>query len=148
LCYAQAAREVFMLCQDCPFREECQSACEALEKDLASLEVYQRELLVSPDKLEYLAEAFVQIFEIEPDTELRAQNESERRRALERELHTALKFLSSEQREVIKLYFWRKRNIPHISKRLKINRSSVQRRLKRGLKALKNIFGVSASFYT
>jgi predicted DNA-binding protein (UPF0251 family) len=123
-----------MLCRDCPFRDLCQAPCPSLEKELARLEYYQRELIVSPEKLEYLAETSIQMFGI---TMVFQPNSPTMRPGL----RAGLELLSSQQREAIELYFLDNLTIPEIAERLKINRSSVQRRLRRGLKALREMFG-------
>ena len=55
-------QEAVMLCQDCVFREVCQSPCASLEQDLSRFDYYQRELIVSPEKLEHLAVSLIQLF--------------------------------------------------------------------------------------
>jgi DNA-binding NarL/FixJ family response regulator len=42
-------------CANCPERDTCHRICEDVERMLQSEEGYRRELLVSPDKLEYLS---------------------------------------------------------------------------------------------
>jgi|GEM_PF-6132077 len=123
-----------MLCRDCPLRENCQSPCPSLEKELTSLECYQRELIVTPGKLEHLAEANIHRFDptIVQSKAIPA-------------VQAFLELLSSQQREAIELYFFDNISIPKIAEILNINRSSVQRRIRRGLKALKQMLGDQVS---
>ncbi len=44
-----------MFCKDCPKKKTCTKICPDLETHLKEDEVYMREMLVSPKKLEWLA---------------------------------------------------------------------------------------------
>lgn len=123
-----------MFCKDCPMRSRCYAVCPRLEKELSRIETYQREIPLSPGKIERIIDTATAMA-VEDDRPIH-------KAAMYADLKNALAMLSDRQRKAVELYFFFDLTMTEIAAELDINPSSVHRRIIRALSQLKEMLEV------
>jgi len=116
------------LCPRCPDRAWCARICAELEAELERLSGYQRELLVSAEVLEPLAERSA----IPP-----AAGEETAMADMELSRGRVKGLLTRRQARMVELVFWEGLSLAAAGQRLGISRSAAQRRYRNALARLR-----------
>jgi len=116
------------LCEECKKRPQCLRACAKLEAELARVSGYQREVLVSDQRLEALAERAAAVSTPDPE-ELPPPVEWTRA--------GVFALLTRRQARVIELVFWQGLTVAGAAQRLRIHRAAALRRYRNALERLR-----------
>jgi DNA-directed RNA polymerase specialized sigma24 family protein len=118
-----------MYCRKCPRRASCVAVCEKLEAHLRSREVYQREICLEPRDLALVAEAVgVTWSDLLPEGPWMWDR-----------LSPHVNGLPGPLLRVFMLHFYEGRGVAEISRRLRISRATVNRRLGRAVRELRRM---------
>jgi len=137
------------LCPSCPKRAECAKPCGALEAELDRQCGYQRELLVSLETLELLAERAAELGHHWNDV----PNEGETERSWDTiqmvsplSRREAKVLLTRRQAQVLELVIWEGLSVTQTARRLRIHRSAALRRYLNALSRLQKWLDPSYAF--
>ena len=115
-------------CEKCKKRPGCREACARLKAELKKVSGYQREVLVSDERLEALAERAAVASISEPESPAAP---------LEWTRAGMLALLTRRQSQVLELVFWQGLTVAGAAERLRIHRGAAGRRYRNALERLR-----------
>ena len=117
-----------MTCKACKKRDMCITLCTYMEKYLSKFEAYQQDFTFSNEDLAPILEHYL---------EERQAPWQDRHSAFQPELKRRMKNLSSKQKKIIKLHFYKGLSKAEIARELKVTETDAAKRLNLAIEKLK-----------